>query len=93
MKIETRSDGIILLPQQNRWYILEVELAKHPLHDHIASQISKFNIAYQQPENKKKIATTLYNLIHQDPYKTAAIQTQKIEEIYKTLTKHGVTNS
>ncbi|MEM3612566.1 MAG: hypothetical protein QXQ85_01905 [Candidatus Bathyarchaeia archaeon] len=86
MKIETRSDGIILLPQQNRWYILEVELAKHPLHDHVVSQISKFNIAYQQPENKKKIATTLYNLIHQDPYKTAAIQTQKIEEIYKTLT-------
>jgi Na+-transporting NADH:ubiquinone oxidoreductase subunit NqrA len=86
MKIEARSDGIILAPQQNRWYILEVELAKHPLHNHIVSQISKFNIAYQQPESKKKIATTLYNLIRQDPYKTAAVQTQKIEDVYKALT-------
>jgi len=86
MKIEARSDGIILALQQNRWYILEVELAKHSLHNHIVSQISKFNIAYQQPESKKKIATTLYNLIRQDPYKTATIQTQKIEDVYKSLT-------
>jgi hypothetical protein len=38
--IEARNDGVILALDQNRWYILEVELAKHPLHEHIIPQIT-----------------------------------------------------
>ncbi|MEM3731527.1 MAG: hypothetical protein QXG27_02930 [Candidatus Bathyarchaeia archaeon] len=34
IKIESRNDGIILALGQNLWYILEVELAAHPVDTH-----------------------------------------------------------
>lgn len=84
--IEARNDGVILALDQNRWYILEVELAKHPLHEHIIPQITKFSIAYEEAGTRKKIINTLYTAIRQDAFKTATIQTQKIEDLHKTLT-------
>jgi len=84
--IEARNDGIIVALDQNRWYILEVELAKHPLHDHIIPQITKFSIAYEEAGTRKKIINTLYSAIRQDAFKAATIQTQKIEDLHKTLT-------
>lgn len=86
MGLEARNDGIILALDQNRWYILEVELAKHPLHEHIIPQITKFSIAYEESETRKKIINTLYTAIRQDAFKTAIIQTQKIEDLHKMLT-------
>jgi hypothetical protein len=84
--IEARNDGLILATDQNRWYIVEVELAKHPLHEHIIPQITKFSIAYEEAETRKKIIDTLYRTIRQDPIRTATIQTQKIEDLHKILT-------
>jgi len=84
--VEARNDGVILALDQNRWYILEVELAKHPLHEHIIPQITRFSIAYEETTTRKKIINTLYNAIRQDAFKTATIQTQKIEDLHKTLT-------
>jgi hypothetical protein len=86
MGIEVRNDGVILALDQNRWYILEVELAKHPLHEHIIPQITKFSIAYEEAGTRKKIITTLYNAIRQDAFKAAIIQTQEIEDLHKTIT-------
>jgi hypothetical protein len=86
MGLEARNDGIILALDQNRWYILEVELAKHPLHEHIIPQITKFSIAYEEAGTRKKIINTLYTTIRQDAFKTAIIQTQKIEDLHKMLT-------
>jgi len=87
--IATRSDGLIITVELDvtNWYILEVELAEHPLHKHVIPQITTFNIAYQQPETRKKITDTLYNLIKQDPHKTAALHAQKIEDIHKCVTE------
>lgn len=68
-------------------YILEVELAEHSLHRHIIPQITKFNIAYQQSEIRRKLTEALYTLIQHDPYKTAAVQAQKIQDTYKYLTE------
>jgi hypothetical protein len=84
--IESRNDGIILATDQNRWYILEVELSKHPLHEHIIPQITRFSIAYEEAETRKKIINTLYNAIRQDTSKTVMIQNQKIEDLHKMLT-------
>ena len=86
MGLEARNDGIILALDQNRWYILEVELAKHPLHEHIIPQITKFSIAYEEAGTRKKIINTIYTAIRQDAFKTAIIQTQKIEDLHKMLT-------
>jgi len=85
--IIARNDGIILTLNQNQWYILEVELATHSLHKHIIPQITKFSIAYQQPETKRKLAETLSTLIQHDPHKKATMHTQKIEDIHKYITE------
>jgi hypothetical protein len=84
--IEARNDGIILAPDQNKWYIIEVELAKHPLHEHIIPQITKFSIAYEEARTRKKIIDTLYAAIRQDPIKNTILQTPKIEDLHKMLT-------
>jgi len=83
--IATRSDGIIIPTDETQWYILEVELASHRVYDLIVPQIMKFNRAYRQPETRKKIANAIFTLIKKDPYKTAILQTQKTEDIYKYL--------
>lgn len=85
-RIEARNDGVILDLSQNRWYILEVELAKHPLHKHIIPQITEFSIAYEEAATRKKIVNTLYSTIRQDAFKAATVQTQKIEDLHKALT-------
>jgi len=85
--IEARSDGLILSLDENKWHILEVELAKHSLHKHIVPQITKFNIAYKQPETRKRIIETLYQLIKSAPNKTELFHAQGIEDIYKHLTE------
>jgi len=85
--IEARNDGIILDIEQNKWYILEVELAQHSLRRHIIPQATDFSIAYEQLDTRKKLTETIFNLIRQDPQKTAAFQAQKIEDIHKYLTE------
>jgi len=84
-RIEARNDGVILALNQNRWYILEVELAEHPLHKHIIPQITEFSIAYEEAATRKKIVNTLYTAIRQDAFKAATVQTQ-IEDLHKSLT-------
>jgi len=84
---ETRSDGLIVSLDESKWYILEVELAEHSLHKHVVPQITKFHIAYRQPETRKKIADTLFHLIKDDPNKTMLLRAFKIEDAYKHLTE------
>lgn len=43
-------------------------------------QTTKFNIVYQQPETRRKLAETFFTLTQQDLHKKVAIQTSKIEE-------------
>lgn len=85
--IIARNDGIILTLNQNQWYILEVEMAEHSLHRHIIPQITKFNIAYQQTETKRKLAEALTTLIQQDPHKKATMQISKIDDVHKYITE------
>lgn len=84
--IIARNDGMILTIDKNRWFILEVELAKHPLPEHIIPQITKFSIAYEDTETRRKIVNTMYNAIRGDPIKTAIMKQQNIQDLHKTLT-------
>lgn len=52
--IEAKNDGLILAIDKNKWYILEVELAKHSLHKHIIPQITEFSMAYEEESTKRK---------------------------------------
>jgi hypothetical protein len=83
--VEARNDGVILAPSQNKWYILEVELAEHSIHKHIIPQVTKFHIAYKRPETRKRITDTLFNQIKGAPDKMMLLQTLKIEDTHKYL--------
>ena len=80
-------DGFVLLPFEQKWYVIEVELSKHPLHDHIVPQILKFFGAIKNPTTRKKLIDTFYEEIVSKPnlnykYKIAGIK----KERYKLLT-------
>lgn len=85
--IGTIPDGFVVMLDEERWYIIEVELAKHPLYDHIVNQISKFNTAIRNYDNRKKLIDAFYNVIQADIQlrnKFDFIESKK--EIYKFLT-------
>ncbi|MBA7486613.1 hypothetical protein ES707_22174 [subsurface metagenome] len=80
-------DGFVLLPLEEKWYVIEVELSKHPLHDHIVPQILKFFGAIKNSIARKKLVDTFYEEIESKPilnykYKIAGIK----KERYKLLT-------
>jgi len=80
-------DGFVLLPLEQKWYVIEIELSKHPLYDHIVPQISKFFGAIKNPTTRKKLIDTFYEEIVSKPnlnykYKIAGIK----KERYKLLT-------
>lgn len=81
-------DGFVLLPLEQKWYIIEVELSQHPLHEHIVPQISKFNSAIKNPVTKRKIIDAFEEEIENNPnlnykYKSTGIK----KERYKLLTE------
>jgi len=59
--IATIPDGFILLMNDEKWYILEVELASHPLYEHIVVQVSKFNTAIKNSKTRKKLIDVFYD--------------------------------
>jgi len=97
-KIKTRSgiatipDGFVLLINEKKWYILEVELASHPLYEHIVVQISKFNSAIKNQNTRKKLIDVFYDEIENNIQIKYKLEFNKItKELYKflsdTLTK------
>lgn len=80
-------DGFVVTLDDERWYVIEVELATHPLHEHIVPQISKFNTAIKNFDTRKKLIDAFYNVIQADIQlrnKFDFIESKK--EIYKFLT-------
>ena len=76
-----------MLPLEEKWYVIEVELSKHPLHDHIVPQILKFFSAIKNSTTRKKLIDIFYEEIESKPilnykYKIAGIK----KERYKLLT-------
>ena len=71
-----------------RWYVLEVELASHPLYEHVIPQLTKFNRGIESGQGKKKIIDMLYEAIKGDPVLEAGMK-KKIGsgEIYKFLSE------
>jgi hypothetical protein len=65
-RIATIPDGFVLLIDDKEWYILEVELASHPLHEHIVVQMSKFNSAIRNPRERNKLIDAFFDEIEYD---------------------------
>lgn len=48
------------------FYLVEVELAKHPFYDHIFKQITKFFAFFKNPESQGQLINKLYDVIRTD---------------------------
>ena len=80
-------DGyLIIFNNIPEWYILEIELASHPLYNHIIPQLTKFNRAIEEISTKKSLIDMFYNEIKTDLVLEASIK-NKIGsgEIYKFI--------
>jgi hypothetical protein len=62
----TIPDGFVLFTESREWCIVEVELASHPLYDHIVTQIMKFLGALQNPSVRKKLVEAFFEQIRLD---------------------------
>lgn len=80
-------DGFVLLPLEQKWYIIEVELSQHPLYEHIVPQISKFYSAIKDPTTRRELINVFDEEVENNPnlnYKYKTIEIKK--ERYKLLT-------
>jgi len=80
-------DGYLIVFNSNpEWYILEVELASHPLYDHIIPQLTKFNRGIEGVSTKKSLIDMFYDEIKTNPILEARVK-EKIGsgEVYKFI--------
>jgi predicted transport protein len=80
-------DGyVILFEPKPSWCIIEVELASHPLYEHLIPQLSKFNRGIADTQTRKKLADVLYEAFNNDDVLKAQLKQQiKTGEIYKFI--------
>ena len=80
-------DGYLIVSNSTpEWYILEVELASHPLYDHIIPQLTKFNRGIEGVSTKKSLIDMFYDEIKTNPILEARVK-EKIGsgEVYKFI--------
>jgi len=84
--IGSKPDGFVIVFDEPVFYIVEDEIAEHGVHDHIVTQISKFNTAFKKTETRNKIVENIYNDIMNDPLKNHFVKSRKIDDLHKFLT-------
>ncbi len=76
----------ILFEPKPRWCIVEVELASHPIYEHVISQLSKFNRGIEDTQTRKNIVDLLYDAFSKDDILKAQLKKKiKSGEIYKFI--------
>ena len=60
-----KPDGFILDVKNNSWTIIESELLKHGVWEHIAEQLMRFIVASQNELTKRKIRDSFFNAIEE----------------------------
>jgi predicted transport protein len=86
--IGSKPDGIVVSFDKRCFYVVEIEMAGHPVHDHVIAQITRFNTAFRRsPETRVKITEAIYNEIISDPFKETYSKTKVKGELFKFLTE------
>lgn len=77
---------IIFFDPSPKWCILEVELASHPIYDHLIPQLTKFKRGIEDSSTRKKLIEIFYETVSGDEVLKARLK-QKIGsgEIYKFI--------
>jgi len=76
-------DAFVLDVDRAVWFVVEVELASHPLFDHVVGQIAKFRRAISNPPTLTRLKQAFYQEIQDDPDKMVLFQRKGITEVYK----------
>ena len=63
----TIPDGFAFDLSKKQWFIVEAELAKHDLWNHIAPQAAKQITAASKPETKRNLVERVVSLFREDP--------------------------
>jgi len=79
---------VINLSKPLEWYVVENELASHPVFDHIVKQLTKFINGIANPSARNQILEMLYDEINKDNVLKATVQ-KLIDstDIYRALSK------
>jgi predicted transport protein len=78
----------INLSKPFEWYVVENELASHPVYDHIVKQLTKFINGIANQNAKSQIIDTLYDEINKDNVLKAIVQKLvDSTDIYRVLSK------
>jgi hypothetical protein len=80
-------DGyVIFFTPEPRWGIVEVELASHPIYDHLIPQLTKFNRGIEDSATRKQLVEVLYGIFSEDEVQKVRLK-QKIKtgEVYKFI--------
>jgi hypothetical protein len=59
-------DGYAIDFAHRIWYVVEVELARHPIYEHIVPQVSKFSVAIKNPATRRKLMGAIYESVKTD---------------------------
>jgi hypothetical protein len=72
--IGTIPDAYVICLSRREWYVVENELASHPIYDHIVKQLTKFINGIENQNTKTQIIDMLYDEINNDIILKATVQ-------------------
>jgi hypothetical protein len=72
--IGTIPDAYVICLSRKQWYVVENELASHPIYDHIVKQLTKFINGIENQNTKTQITDMLYDEINNDIILKATVQ-------------------
>jgi len=78
---------VITLSKPYEWYIVENELASHPVYSHIVPQISKFVDSIEELETQRDIRDILDKEVNEDVVLKALIEKKTGQDSYRFLTE------
>jgi hypothetical protein len=79
--VGTIPDGFAIDIEKNKWYLVEVELMKHNVYNHIAPQVTKQILASQHPDTKNTIIELAVQQYETDNYTKEKFEDLNIKEI------------
>lgn len=79
---------VINLAEPREWYVIENELATHPVYEHIVKQLSKFINGLQNKESRNQILELLYSQINKDKtLRTEVLTKTKSDDLHLCLSE------
>jgi predicted transport protein len=81
-------DAYVINLNSPQWYVIENELATHPIYDHIVNQLTKFINGIENQNARNQIVDVLYDRINEDAVLKATIKKSiAIDDIYHFVHK------